>query len=182
MRIKTFALVWIGCLLLMVAGCSSSTTSSSSFTLASSSWTSGGTIPDANAHDSVSGGLNKSPQLTWTNVPSGTSYFAIKMIDGSSTSFRHWLVINIPSSTTTLTEGGALPSGAFATNNDFTSGNTTGYGGPAPPTGQTHTYTITIYALSSAATLSASSTNANFDTQVSTNLGTATYSGTYTGK
>lgn len=168
---------------LLVAGCSStsSSTTTSTFTLTSTSFTDGGTIPIANVHDSVTGGLNKTPQLTWANAPAGTKSFAIKMIDAQSTSWIHWLVYNIPSTESSVAENAST--GGTVIDNSFTSadgGTLTGYGGPAPPVGAgTHTYTITIYALN-AASISPGTTNATFTTAAAAaSLGTATWSGVY---
>lgn len=50
-----------------------------------------------------------SPPLTWTAGPDGTQSYAIVMQDmgrtGDDLSFLHWVMINIPSGTTSLPEG-----------------------------------------------------------------------------
>ncbi len=175
---------------LLVAGCGdegSSSSSSTSFTLTSTSWAAdGGTISAANLHDSVTGGLNKSPQLTWANAPTGTMSFAIKMIDAQSSSFIHWLVHDIPSTESSVVAGAntsGMPTGSTTIDNSFTSaegGTLTGYGGPAPPIGDgTHTYTITIYALN-VASISPGATNTTFTASAAAaSLGTATWAGIY---
>ncbi len=176
---------------LLIAGCNTASTTdsddddddtSSTFTLTSTSWTDGGTIPAANRHDSISGGLNYTPQLTWSNAPAGTKSFAIKMIDAQSSSWIHWLVYNIPSAESSVAQnastGGTVIDNSFETAVD--GGTETGYGGPAPTVGSgTHTYTITIYALDETTILPVAS-NAGFTSVCNAaSLGTATYSGVY---
>lgn len=171
---------------LLVAGCSSSSSgggSTSTFTLTSTSWTNAGAIPDANAYTVMTGGLNKSPQLTFSNIPTGTLSFAIIMKDGSGDTYKHWRVINIPVDTTTLIEDVSSIgiAGATQLNSDLV---TAGYEGPWPPVGTSHTYTITVYALNTASvSLSADISNADFITGISAySLDSASYTGTYTGK
>jgi phosphatidylethanolamine-binding protein (PEBP) family uncharacterized protein len=59
-------------------------------------------------------GTNTSPQLAWTGAPAGTQSFAIAYHDLSNVqgndTFTHWVMWNIPGSTTGLPEG--LPDGA----------------------------------------------------------------------
>ena len=169
----------------LVSGCGGGggDTPTPAFSISSTSYLNGDTIPLKCAHNS-SGGRNLSPQLSFANPPAGTQYYAIKMIDQQSQTWVHWLAINIPVSTTSLSEdasgAGSLPTESFETNNYFTSGTTFGYGGPAPPIGGgTHTYVITVYALNSQVTLGVNATNTQFDTAVAGYLDSATWSGTY---
>lgn len=180
---KKWFLLFLGLMLLMVAGCSSSSGGGSSFSISSSSWTNGGAIPDANAYTAMSGGQNKSPELTFSNIPSGTLSFAIILQDSSSAAWKHWRVINIPVETTTLIENVSSIGIAGATQLNSESAGAI-YEGPHPPVGTTHTYTITVYALNTASvSLSADVSNADFITGVSAySLGSASWSGTYTGK
>lgn len=58
----------------------------------------------------------------------------------------HWVLYNIPPTTTSLAEGvSSLPSGTLEANNDW---KVTGYGGPSPPIG-VHRYFFKLYALDS---------------------------------
>jgi Raf kinase inhibitor-like YbhB/YbcL family protein len=108
-------------------------------------------------------GANKSPQLTWENAPSGTKSFAITMIDlnafGPNIPFDHWIVINIPTSSSSLVKdagnasGKNLPAGAshtpngaypnYVTNPDYVKA----YAGVCPNVGNNNQYEITVYAL-----------------------------------
>lgn len=160
----------------------------SSFIIASTAFTDGAAIPIAycNTYATQSGtnGSNTSLPLAWSNVPSGAAGFAIKMVDSSASNYVHWMVVNLPSATSSLSAGdssttnNSMPSGCSEIINDV--GNA-GYDGPEPPAGSgAHSYAITIYALSSAIDAS-SVTKANFDTKVTAAgvLDSATIMGTF---
>src|SRR5687767_11371161 len=77
-------------------------------TLSSPAWQSGGMIPVkyTEAGDRVS------PPLTWTGAPEGTASFVLIMRDisaptgdGLATDVLHWMLWNIPATTTSLPEG-----------------------------------------------------------------------------
>lgn len=99
-------------------------------------------------------GENVSPQLFWENAPKNTKSFAITMYDPDAptgSGWWHWLVFDIPNSTTKLKSGAGnvsenlIPKQAIQSKTDFGS---YGYGGPCPPQGDGfHKYEITIYAL-----------------------------------
>ncbi|MBS1582678.1 MAG: YbhB/YbcL family Raf kinase inhibitor-like protein [Bacteroidetes bacterium] len=99
-------------------------------------------------------GQNLSPQLSWENAPAGTKSFAITMYDPDAptgSGFWHWVVFDLPATTTTLPTGagdpnkGLLPAGAVQSMTDF---GAPGYGGPCPPPGHgLHQYIVTVYAL-----------------------------------
>jgi Raf kinase inhibitor-like YbhB/YbcL family protein len=60
----------------------------------------------------------------------------------------HWVLFNIPPDTTSLPEG--LPKDlelADGSRHGRTSSSQTGYTGPCPPSGQTHGYVFTLYAI-----------------------------------
>jgi Raf kinase inhibitor-like YbhB/YbcL family protein len=93
-------------------------------------------------------GVNVSPSLDWDNV-SGTVKYAIicEDPDAPAGTWTHWVIFNIPSETTGLSEWimerEELENGAKQGLNDF---GTVGYRGPCPPDG-THRYYFTVYAL-----------------------------------
>ncbi len=95
-------------------------------------------------------GENTSPALEWSNPPEGTLSLVIIMDDPDAPEkvFTHWLIYNLSSDIRKLAEGvpvgRELEDGILQGRNDF---NTYGYGGPCPPSGQTHQYRFTIYAL-----------------------------------
>ena len=141
------------------------------FTLTSSSFKEGETL----AMDHVlsadygfgCGGGNKSPQLSWSEVPEGTKSFAVTCYDPDAptgSGFWHWLVVNIPATVTELPldagnlGAGKLPNGALQTRTDF---GRPGYGGPCPPPNDhPHRYIFTVFAVSKEALPVASDTSA----------------------
>jgi Raf kinase inhibitor-like YbhB/YbcL family protein len=97
-------------------------------------------------------GQNISPALEWSNAPAGTKSFAVTMYDPDAptgSGWWHWVMYNIPASTTGLVAGAGnnrdAPSGSVQGTTDFA---TKGYGGPCPPVGnKPHHYHITVFAL-----------------------------------
>ena len=96
-------------------------------------------------------GENRSPQLSWSDVPAGTKSFAVVIHDPdapTSGGFYHWVLFNIPGSIRELTLGAGTreieKTGAAHGHSDFGSHD---YGGPCPPPGPAHHYNLTLYAL-----------------------------------
>ncbi|MBP6311128.1 MAG: YbhB/YbcL family Raf kinase inhibitor-like protein [Flavobacteriales bacterium] len=99
-------------------------------------------------------GANVSPELSWSNAPTGTKSFAVTMYDPDAptgSGWWHWTVFDIPMAISNLASGagdaskGLLPSGALQGLTDF---GVAGYGGPCPPLGHgPHQYLITVHAL-----------------------------------
>lgn len=97
-------------------------------------------------------GDNISPQLAWDDVPAGTKSFVLTCYDPDAptgSGWWHWVVVNLPADTRVLPQGAGsgladLPDGALQTRTDF---GCAGYGGAAPPKGETHRYIFTVYAL-----------------------------------
>jgi Raf kinase inhibitor-like YbhB/YbcL family protein len=127
-----------------------------SFTLTSSDFSPGATIAPAQVHTDCKGS-NVSPALKWSGAPEGTKSFALLVHDPDAptgSGWWHWLVYNLPASTTSLPAGAGdprknlLPAGAVQGRTDFGS---PGYGGPCPPPGSPHHYHFRIYALKVAA-------------------------------
>lgn len=101
----------------------------------------------------VATGEGLSPAITWANVPAGTQSFVLNMHDmevvrnKTSDDQAHWVVWNIPATSTGLPEGVAkgsqLPDGSFQI-----SATGTMYRGPgAPANGPPHHYMFEVYAL-----------------------------------
>jgi Raf kinase inhibitor-like YbhB/YbcL family protein len=105
----------------------------------------GDTIPTLAAH-SMAGGGNASPDLSWSEGPSGTASYAVTCWDPdapTTVGFTHWLVFDIPPSVRSL-EAGAAPPGVSG----FTDWGESRWGGMAPPPGdEPHHYQFTVYAL-----------------------------------
>lgn len=92
-------------------------------------------------------GKDVSPQLSWSGIPKNTQSLVLIVSDPDAPggTFYHWLVYNIPVSTTELAEGiQQLPAGAMMGTNSFDKKQ---YNGPCPPKGTAHTYLYTLYAL-----------------------------------
>lgn len=99
-------------------------------------------------------GENVSPSLSWSGAPDGTKSFALTVYDPDAptgSGWWHWVVVNLPATTTSLpkgagtVDGAMLPPGALQVRTDF---GAPGYGGPCPPEGDhPHRYLFTISAL-----------------------------------
>jgi Raf kinase inhibitor-like YbhB/YbcL family protein len=143
-------------------------------------------------------GANLSPPLEWTGVPEGTQSLALTVDDPDSDppGWVHWVVYNVPASSTGLTEGLAaeatLPDGTLQGENTFAlyadegqtfpGGapiNTVGYDGPCPA--DTHRYVFTLYALDTVLDLQAEATMAELLLAMEGHvLGDAQLTGVYT--
>jgi Raf kinase inhibitor-like YbhB/YbcL family protein len=118
----------------------------STFTVTSTAFTDGGTIPKRYTCE----GRDIAPPLAWGGVPAGTKSLVLIVDDPDAPdpkapkrTWVHWVLYDIPASTTALPEGGALPPGTRQGRNDW---GRTGYGGPCPPIGR-HRYFHKLYAL-----------------------------------
>jgi Raf kinase inhibitor-like YbhB/YbcL family protein len=118
-------------------------------------------------------GANLSPPLTWSGLPGETASLVLVVDDADSQppGFVHWVVYNLPATTSGLPEGlsaqGELDDGTLQGTNDFApfvgqtfpSGaaiNRVGYDGPCPP--GRHRYVFTVYALDTQLDLPAEAT------------------------
>lgn len=95
-------------------------------------------------------GDDEAPELRWSDPPAGTKSFALIVDDPDAPdpnapkmTYVHWVLYDIPPSSTGVAAGGATPRGARDGTNDWTR---TGYGGPCPPIGR-HRYYFKLYAL-----------------------------------
>lgn len=115
----------------------------------------GGQIPVkfSQAAPGVAPGEGLSPAISWTNTPPGTQSFVLNMRDMEVTRNKtsddraHWVVWNIPPTSTGLPEG--VPKGARLADGSYQiSATGTMYRGPgAPANGPQHHYMFEIYAL-----------------------------------
>ncbi|MEV6773598.1 YbhB/YbcL family Raf kinase inhibitor-like protein [Nocardia sp. NPDC051030] len=99
------------------------------------------------------GGRDISPQLSWSGFPAETKSFAVTVYDPdapTASGFWHWVVANIPATTTSLetgqgSKGGTLPAGAVTLGNDA---GLTEYTGAFPPAGHGyHRYYVVVHAV-----------------------------------
>ncbi len=117
--------------------------------LTSSAFSHGQAIPCEYTCD----GDDMSPPLAWGGLPPGTESLVLIVDDPDAPdpaapkmTWVHWILYNIPPSTTSLAPGVSrtdLPPGTKEGLNDW---KRTGYGGPSPPTGR-HRYFHKLYAL-----------------------------------
>ena len=122
-----------------------------SFELTSTDLTEGQPMPMRNVHTSA-GGENVSPQLRWSGYPEQTRGFVVTCFDPDAptgSGFWHWVLVNLPATTTELSSGAGapagLPEGAFHVRNDF---GDRSWDGAAPPAGdRTHRYVFAVHAL-----------------------------------
>jgi Raf kinase inhibitor-like YbhB/YbcL family protein len=99
------------------------------------------------------GGKDVSPQLSWSGFPAETKSFTITLYDPdapTASGFWHWVVANIPATTTSLergagSAGGTLPAGALTLRNDA---GLHEYTGAFPPAGHGyHRYFLVVHAI-----------------------------------
>jgi Raf kinase inhibitor-like YbhB/YbcL family protein len=127
---------------------------SGAFRLLSSEWHEGGSVAPENVFNGPGcGGANISPELHWSDAPSGTKSFAITIFDPDAPSggeWWHWVIFNIPGTVSELPADAGnknskrLPPAGSQCRNDY---GEPGYGGPCPPPGSTHRYLARAYAL-----------------------------------
>lgn len=98
-------------------------------------------------------GKNISPELTFKNVPEKTQSFVLLLSDSDAPAgtFYHWVLFNLPSTTSQLPEGVAqYPQGTMIGKNSWGKQE---YNGPCPPKGSTHRYIFSLYALNTTLSL-----------------------------
>ncbi|MFD9903199.1 YbhB/YbcL family Raf kinase inhibitor-like protein [Streptomyces sp. NPDC059063] len=130
----------------------------SAFALSSTAFANGGVIPKV--HECTSGGgsdpakRNESPPLTWSGAPAAAKSYAIVMRDLDNSNLIHWVIYDIPASTTSLSQNvdheyrPSTPAGARQVYYRG-SANLYGYQGPCSPS-TVNTYEFVVHALNQA--------------------------------
>jgi len=94
-------------------------------------------------------GGNESPQLMWSDAPTGTKSFAITAYDPDAptgSGFWHWVAFNLPASVSEVPRGVNIEK--FAGKESGIDYGSIGFGGACPPKGDgMHRYQFTIWAL-----------------------------------
>jgi Raf kinase inhibitor-like YbhB/YbcL family protein len=122
-------------------------------------------------------GLNVSPPLSWSAAPDGTVEIALTLADEQNADFVHWTVAGLDPSVTSVAEAG-VPEGAIQGVNGS---GTVGYTGPCPPSGETHTYLLTVHYLSAQIELGDGAAGADMLLAINADtLASAQITGTYT--
>ncbi|MBI1966384.1 MAG: YbhB/YbcL family Raf kinase inhibitor-like protein [Gemmatimonadetes bacterium] len=154
------------------------------FTLTSSAFTEGATIPTKHTCD----GTDMSPALAWSGAPANAKAFALIADDPDAPAgtWVHWVLFDLPGATSTLPENVAKTEtpqdlgGALQGKNDF---RRIGYGGPCPPPGKPHRYFFKLYALDAPLGLRAGATKPDVERAMQGHvLGDAQLMGTYARK
>ena len=121
------------------------------FTISSSSFKDGALLPKKMAGNNKTNpncvGDNVSPALSWSNVPAGTTSFALVMTDpeGRGTGVDHWIAYGIPASVTSFAEGEtSKPSDKYI--GGIGTAKQSIYMGPCTPPGSPHHYTFVLIA------------------------------------
>ncbi|MBI2061069.1 MAG: YbhB/YbcL family Raf kinase inhibitor-like protein [Nitrospirae bacterium] len=129
--------------------------------LKSSAFKAGDAIPAKYTCD----GQDISPPLDWSGVPTGAKSLALISDDPDAPvgTWVHWVMWNIPATSTSLPENVAkkdkLPDDSKQGTTDF---RRIGYGGPCPPSG-THRYFFKLYALDTALNLPSTATKKDLE-------------------
>jgi Raf kinase inhibitor-like YbhB/YbcL family protein len=128
------------------------------FAMTSSGFEDGGILPDKFTAPTPTE-FQTSPPLAWSKTPEGTVSFVLLVhdlegaINKRTDDITHWLIYNIPGSTSTLAQGvqpvAQLPDGSVQAPNQR---KTPGYLGPGAR-GIYHHYTFELYALDTKLTL-----------------------------
>ena len=115
-------------------------------TLSSPAFGQQGEIPKVHTCD----GADTPPPLEWRDVPDGARSLALIVDDPDAPdpkapthTYVHWVLYDIPPTTTSLGPEDRRPAGAREGTNDW---KRKGYGGPCPPIGR-HRYFFKLYAL-----------------------------------
>jgi|HubBroStandDraft_6_1064221.scaffolds.fasta_scaffold215872_3 Raf kinase inhibitor-like YbhB/YbcL family protein len=147
-----------GCLaaaLSLAAMAATSAAHASGFKLTSPEIKNGATIGAEQVFNSFGcTGNDISPELNWSGAPAATKSFTVTIYDPDAptgSGFWHWVIANIPASTTSLPKNAGdpkadlAPKGSVQSRNDY---GTSSYGGPCPPKGdKPHRYIFTIFAV-----------------------------------
>ncbi|WP_110994988.1 YbhB/YbcL family Raf kinase inhibitor-like protein [Pseudomonas sichuanensis] len=142
---------WLLFALLPTGAFAASVNYSPALDISSASFTDGGVIAlqQVGADPACGSGEEKSPQVSWTNLPQGTRSLVLVMFDpdgGKGLGVVHWLAYNIDPASGGLEEGAGGQSSPVAALG-LNSRGAMAYRGPCPPAGDNpHHYVLTLIA------------------------------------
>jgi Raf kinase inhibitor-like YbhB/YbcL family protein len=115
------------------------------FSLASPAFAANGAIPKQHSCE----GANRSPELRWSDAPTGTKAFALVVDDPDAPAgtWVHWVVFDLPGDAIGLPEGVPADETVRGGTHGTNSFRKLGYGAPCPPPGTLHHYVFKLYAL-----------------------------------
>jgi Raf kinase inhibitor-like YbhB/YbcL family protein len=118
---------------------------SSSFSLISSAFRDGDTIPESYTCT----GVNKSPPVLWKGVPNGVRSLALIVSDPDAPrgTFVHWVIYNIDPASRGLPATVSTSTSLANAEQGVNGRSELGYTGPCPPVGPPHHYHFRLYAL-----------------------------------
>lgn len=140
------ALVLLGCQVFTAEAKQAGGKTMHKLSVTSTALTEGAKVPKEYTGD----GKDVSPPLSWGQLPTQAKSVCIICDDPDAPvgNWTHWVLFNIPVSSTGLSEGvradETLPDGSV---HGINSWKKVGYNGPAPPPGQNHRYFFKVYAL-----------------------------------
>ncbi len=108
-------------------------------------WADGGTIDAAyTCH-----GADESPAVSWLGAPAEAVEMALVVTDSDANDFVHWIIAGLDPKNPTIPRNNP-PISAIEGQNGYSTAAapSIGWKGPCPPTGATHHYRFTLYALS----------------------------------
>jgi len=95
-------------------------------------------------------GENVSPSVNWTKGPTGTQSYAIILEDaglGHTEPVAHWVVYDLPSTATRISENQPTQPQLLIASQGLNVRDASGFLGPKPPAGETHSYHMQVFAL-----------------------------------
>ena len=115
-------------------------------------------------------GDDRSPPLSWEELPHGTRSIALIVDDPDAPggTWVHWVIYNIPADSTGLPvampKNKNLDDSSLQGMNDF---GKIGYNGPCPPPGKPHRYFFKVYALDTTLSLTSGATKSQVEAAMS---------------